>query len=120
MRRAKDAVGTYGERVAAAYLVARGMRVVARNWHGTAGEIDIIATDGVDIVVFCEVKTRRTDRFGSPAEAVVPTKVRRIRRLAAEWLNGHHPHPRTVRFDVISVRPQPAGRAWVDHLRGAF
>lgn len=119
MTRAKDAVGAYGERVAVTYLVSQGMALLDRNWRGTAGEVDIIARDGDDLV-FCEVKTRRSDLFGTPAEAVVPAKVRRLRRLAAEWIRKSGVRPRQVRFDVISVRPQRSGPARVEHLRGAF
>ena len=119
MTQAKDAVGAYGERVAVAHLLAQGMVVLDRNWRTAGGEIDIVLRDR-DAVVFCEVKTRRGDRFGEPAEAVVAGKVRRLRRLAAQWLAASGVHPRHVRFDVVSVRPQPAGPARVEHLRGAF
>ncbi len=119
MTQAKDAVGAYGERVAVAHLVAQGMVVLDRNWRTPSGEIDIVLRDGSD-VVFCEVKTRRGDRFGVPAEAVGATKVRRLRRLAAQWLAASGVRPARVRFDVVSVRPQPAGAAHVDHLRAAF
>ena len=119
MTQAKDAVGAYGERVALAHLVAQGMVVLGRNWRGPSGEVDIILRDGADLV-FVEVKTRRGDRFGTPAEAVVGTKVRRLRRLAAQWLAATGLRPRRIRFDVVSVLPQPAGAAQVEHLRGAF
>jgi len=63
------------------------------------------------LVVICEVKTRRSDRFGAPVEAVNPTKVRRLRRLAGEWLAdsrakgllGVSSSNLDVRFDVASV-----------------
>jgi putative endonuclease len=119
MTQAKDAVGAYGERVAVAHLVEQGMVVLDRNWRSRTGEIDIVLRDGPDLV-FCEVKTRRTDRFGSPAEAVTTTKVRRLRRLAAEWLAEAGLRVPTVRFDVVSVQPRSAGAAQVEHLRGAF
>lgn len=119
MTRAKDAVGAYGERVAVRYLVNQGMALLERNWRGTAGEIDIIVRDG-DALVFCEVKTRRSETFGTPAEAVVPAKMRRLRRLAREWMAARGLRPRDVRFDVVSVRPQASGAAQVEHLRGAF
>lgn len=119
MTRAKDAVGAYGERVAVRYLVNQGMALLERNWRGTAGEIDIIARDG-DTLVFCEVKTRRSETFGIPAEAVIPPKARRIRLLAQQWMSSRGLRPRDVRFDVVSVRPQVSGPAEVSHLRGAF
>jgi putative endonuclease len=71
-------------------------------------------------VVFCEVKTRRSALFGSPAEAVSPAKVRRLRRLAGRWLAESAVRPREIRFDVVSVLPQPRGAAVVEHLRAAF
>jgi len=119
MTRAKDAVGAYGERVAVAHLVAEGMVLLDRNWRGRTGEIDVVLREGA-AVVFCEVKTRRSNRFGAPAEAVVATKVRRLRRLAAQWLDETGVRPAEVRFDVVSVLPQPAGAARVEHVRGAF
>ncbi|MBO0870148.1 MAG: YraN family protein [Micromonosporaceae bacterium] len=119
MGRAKDAVGRYGERVAVAYLVAQGMRVLARNWRCAAGEIDAILCDG-DTLVILEVKTRRGDQFGVPAEAVVPAKAARLRRLAMLWLAQSSVHYTEVRFDVVSVLPRARGAALVEHLRGAF
>jgi putative endonuclease len=119
MTRATDGVGSYGERMAVRHLVAEGLVLLDRNWRCSAGEIDIIAREG-DVLVFCEVKTRRTTRFGTPAEAVVATKVRRLRRLAAQWLAATGLSPREVRFDVVSVLPQHKGACRVEHLRGAF
>lgn len=119
MTRAKDAVGAYGERVAVRYLVNQGMALLERNWRGTAGEIDIIVRDG-DALVFCEVKTRRSETFGTPSEAVIPAKMRRIRLVAKQWMSERGLRPREVRFDVVSVWPQSSGPAEVEHLRGAF
>jgi putative endonuclease len=82
----------------------RGGRVLARNWRSTAGELDLVVAEGAT-VVFCEVKTRTSARFGSGLEAVGPDKCRRIRRLAAAWLAAHRAAagPTDVRFDVASV-----------------
>jgi putative endonuclease len=119
MTQAKDAVGAYGERVAVRYLLDQGMALLDRNWRCGVGEIDAIMRDG-DAMVFVEVKTRRGDGFGTPAEAVVPAKAARLRRLAALWLAETRLRPNEVRFDVVSVMPQPSGPASVEHLRGAF
>jgi putative endonuclease len=119
MTRAKDAVGAYGERVAVQYLIEQGMVLLDRNWRCPAGELDAILRDGEDIV-FAEVKTRRSGRFGTPAEALVGGKVARIRRAAASWLAQAGVRPREVRFDVVSVLPQRSGAAIVEHLRAAF
>lgn len=117
--RAKDAVGRYGENVAASYLAAAGWQVVDRNWRGRAGEIDIVALHGDELVVV-EVKTRSGDGYGHPAEAVTHAKLARLRRLAAEWLAGHDLHPRSVRVDVIAVRTARRGPATVEHLTGVL
>lgn len=113
------AVGAYGERCAVRHLVESGQRVVVRNWRTNQGEIDIVAWDG-DVLAFCEVKTRRSATFGSPGEAVVATKARRLRRLAAEWLEANDVHPREVRFDVIEVFAPKSGAARVEHIKAAF
>jgi putative endonuclease len=117
--RAKDAVGAYGERVAARHLVEAGMVVLDRNWRCPHGELDIVARDGVALV-FCEVKTRRGTEFGAPVEALVPAKVQRLRRLAGIWLADSGLRPGEIRFDVLSVFPQDTGAARIEHLRGAF
>jgi putative endonuclease len=119
MTRVRQAIGTYGERLAARHLEAAGLVVLARNWRCADGEVDLILRDGDDLV-FCEVKTRRGTLFGSPAEAVSPAKVRRLRRLAARWLAESSVRPREIRFDVVSVLPQRRGAAVVEHIRAAF
>ncbi|HEX6970350.1 MAG TPA: YraN family protein [Micromonosporaceae bacterium] len=119
MTTARQALGAYGERRAAIHLTAAGLRIVARNWRCSLGEIDIIAWER-DVLVFCEVKTRRSTAFGTPAEAVLPTKARRLRRLAAQWMTDNKARPREVRFDVIEVLLPAAGAPRLNHIRGAF
>ena len=115
----RQALGAYGERVAAQHLQAQGLVILYRNWRCPDGEVDIVLRDGDDIV-FCEVKTRRGDLFGTPAEAVDHRKVRKLRRLAHRWLEETGIHPRAIRFDVVEVRPQPRGATRVAHIRAAF
>ena len=92
-----------GEAAAAAWYEARGYEVVARNWRCRDGELDLILQRG-RMFVFCEVKSRTTDAFGLPAEAVTRQKRARIRRLAARWLEEDAPlRPREIRFDVIAI-----------------
>ncbi|GAA4658843.1 YraN family protein [Kineococcus glutinatus] len=115
--RAEDAVGGYGERIAARHLEQAGMVVLARNWRCELGELDLIARDG-DCLVVCEVKTRRSTAAGHPLEAVTPVKLARLRRLAAAWMSAHGVHPREVRLDVVGVLRPLRGPAVVEHLRG--
>jgi putative endonuclease len=110
-------VGGFGERVACRYLVSQGLVLLDRNWRTREGELDVVARDGGD-VVFIEVKTRRSTRYGLPAEAVVPAKARRVRLLARLWLAANEERCERVRFDVVSVL---VGRTLaLQHLRGAF
>lgn len=116
-------MGEQGERAVADWYGDRGFTVVAQNWRTRTGEIDLVAMSG-DLVVFCEVKTRTSNRFGAPVEAVTPTKVRRLRRLGAEWLSearaaGDIPRGLDVRFDVASVTFE-RGRLSVEVVEGAF
>ena len=86
--RVKDAVGRFGEDVAAQHLLAAGLQILERNWRCREGELDIVARDGSELV-FVEVKTRSSLAFGTPAEAVGPAKAARLRRLALCWLAEH-------------------------------
>ena len=95
-------LGRQGEQLACAVLTEAGLQVVARNWRCRLGEIDVIAS-GPGLLVFCEVKTRRGDAYGSAAAAVTPRKQARLRRLAAAYLSGADHGPRRVRFDVVTV-----------------
>ncbi|MGW8568399.1 YraN family protein [Isoptericola sp. NPDC055881] len=118
--RAKDAVGQYGERVAARHVEAQGLQVLERSWRGTRGELDLVARDG-DVLVAIEVKTRRGTAFGHPAEAVSPAKLARVRRLTGQWLAEHrHVRCREVRVDVVAVVLPKSGAAQVEHLVGVL
>ena len=117
--RAKDAVGRYGEDVAARHLQEAGLEIVARNWRCPEGEIDIVARER-GVLVICEVKTRSTAAFGMPAEAVTRKKADRLRRLAYLWLEAHPAGGAEVRFDVVSVVRGATGASVVEHVRAAF
>lgn len=96
-------IGRDGEDRAASWYQDRGFRVVARNWRVREGEIDLIATRGDDLVVFCEVKRRTTDRYGRGAEAVGWRKQQRIRAVALHWLSRQDGRFPEIRFDVAEV-----------------
>jgi putative endonuclease len=114
---AKDALGRYGEDVAAAHLRDAGLTILERNWRCDIGEIDIVARDG-DVLVVCEVKTRSGLRFGSPLEGVTVRKAARLRRLAARWLQEQDVRPAHVRIDLVGVLQTGRGAAEVEHVRG--
>ena len=119
MTDARRLVGDAGEDAVAEWYRAAGFDVVARNWRVREGEIDLIARRG-RVLVFCEVKTRRSDAFGIPAEAVTFRKQARIRKLAAQWLAAKSGDGVDVRFDVASVHPDGRGGWIVDVIDAAF
>ena len=118
---AKDELGRRGEDVAVGVLERAGLVVLARNWRCAEGELDIVATDRDSTVVFCEVKTRSGEGFGSPFEAVTRAKRRKLRRLAVLWLTANpvKVFP-ALRFDVIGVLWRPGAAPEVDHRVEAF
>jgi len=117
--RVKDAVGAYGEHVAAQYLTRSGYIILARNWRCAEGEIDIVAMDGETVVV-CEVKTRSGPGFGSGLDAVTREKAARVRTLGRRWLGEFGRSDAPLRFDVIAVHQSRRGIADVEHIQGAF
>ena len=119
MTDARRALGAAGEEAVAEWYGRSGYVVLARNWRVREGEIDVIARRGKTIV-FCEVKTRRGDAFGTPAEAVTPRKQARIRKLAVRWLGDHDERADVLRFDVAAVKPDGQGAWIVDVFEAAF
>jgi putative endonuclease len=112
-------LGRKGEDLAADHLTERGLVVLSRNWRCRDGELDIVATDGHTLVV-CEVKTRTSDDFGSPAEFITPAKMRRIRFATQAWLRRYRVGWCEIRFDVITVLWPRYGSPELRYLRGAF
>jgi putative endonuclease len=96
------ALGGFGEKLAAAHYRAHGYAVLERNWRCRVGEIDLICARGTTLVV-CEVKARTGSARGHPLEAVTEPKQRRLRRLAAAYLQQQGWRWPEVRFDVVSV-----------------
>ena len=115
--RAKDALGRDGEQVAAEYLQRSGLRILARNWRCSEGEIDIVAAER-RVLVVCEVKTRSSTRYGTPVEAITRAKRRRLRRLAVRWLAANGVLFDEVRIDVVGLTRDPAGGFTIEHVRG--
>jgi putative endonuclease len=92
--------GARGEDRAVAHLRALGYHIVERNYRCKLGELDIIARDG-DTLVFVEVRTRKSARYGTALETVSPAKQRTIARVAQHYLLRQP--PRACRFDVIGI-----------------
>jgi putative endonuclease len=100
-------------------LRARGYRIVARNVRLRGGELDVVAEDA-GTIVFVEVKARRSNLFGTPAEAVGPRKQHTLCHLALRYLAGRRLANRPCRFDVVEVWVDSAGAFRTGVLRDAF
>lgn len=95
-------LGREGEDFATRYLTEAGFEIVDRNWRCTDGEVDIVAR-GEGYLVFVEVKTRSSIGSGHPLEAITPTKITRMTRVAYRWLDEHPGPFEPIRLDVVSV-----------------
>ncbi len=102
MTYARQALGQFGENVAAEELERRGYEILARRYRTRHGEIDIVARDG-DTIVFVEVKARATAEFGTAAEAVTAWKQRRLAAMATDYLARSRVAPCPCRFDVVAI-----------------
>jgi putative endonuclease len=120
MAATRRALGTAGEDAAAAWLESHGYQILARNVRTRYGEIDVVARQGA-LMVFVEVKSRTSDRFGHPADAIVWRKRRRLSHLAAMCLQRFGLEHCLVRFDAIAVHLSPDGHVReVEHIPDAF
>ena len=118
MTASRIALGKTGEDLACRELERRGYAILARRYRLRIGEIDIVCRDGKTLV-FVEVKAREGKVFGDAAEAVTPTKRRRIVALATEYLARHHLSDHQCRFDVVSIQMN-AGQSTIEVFQGAF
>src|SRR5215468_9467074 len=113
-RQVAFALGLSAESRAAAYLIAKGHRIVARRWRSGVGEVDIVARRR-NTLVFVEVKAR--ERLDDAAEAILPRQQRRIIAAAQAWLASHPDDVNSnIRFDVVLVAPKSLPR----HIVAAF
>ena len=95
-----------GESLAVAHLKGRGYNILERNYRAVRGEIDLIAQDS-DFIVFVEVKTRRSLKFGLPQTAVTTQKQRQISKVALAYLQTKNLFDTPCRFDVIAIHLSP-------------
>jgi putative endonuclease len=111
--------GQAGESAAEEYLRHKGYRIVARNLRFQVGELDLVAEDG-QVLVFIEVKARRTDAYGGAVYAVHQRKQEKVIQLAAQYLARHHIKDRLCRFDVVLLQGSNAGAPQIEHIQNAF
>ncbi|MEZ4892232.1 MAG: YraN family protein [Saprospiraceae bacterium] len=94
--------GKLGESLAAQYLEDKGWKIAARNWRAGKGEIDIIAWENDRLLVFVEVKTRSSERFGGPEGAVKRQKMKTLARTAGFYMEKIN-YDWEIRFDTIAI-----------------
>jgi putative endonuclease len=116
---ARQTLGRAAEEAAARFLQQAGLAVIERNVRFAEGEIDLVCRDD-GVVVFVEVKCRRTGWDEAPAAAVSWRKQRRLTRLAQHYLKRYRLDGVRCRFDVVSVTADGHGALDVRHVRSAF
>ncbi|WP_432822764.1 YraN family protein [Trichloromonas sp.] len=118
MTEARLSLGRWGEEQAVLFLRRKGLKILECNLRTPVGEIDIVARHG-KLLVFVEVKTRRSLAYGTPQEAVGPVKQRQILRAAQWYLADQGAAGIQSRFDVVAVLAD-GGQAKIEHIPDAF
>lgn len=112
------AFGNFGEKIAIKYLLKQGYQIITCHYQKKIGEIDIIALDPQKFLVFFEVKTRISDKFGQPEEAVMPFKIRKLIKTAMWFLKEKKIENQKFRFDVLAIKlDQEKRKAQVKHFK---
>ena len=118
-RNPRKLFGQAGESAAEEYLRRKGYRILERNLRSSLGELDLVAEDG-QVLVFVEVKARRTNAFGGAIHAVHHRKQEKLIQLAAQYLARHHIKNRLCRFDVVLLQGLNAAAPQIEHIQNAF
>ena len=119
MPSARSRIGRSAEIAAAAELGRRGYRIIASNYRCRAGEIDFVANEG-ECLVFVEVRCKRTNEYGTPAESITPAKMRKLVSTAEHYLVERGLTDTACRFDVVEVVSEGGKLVVKDILRDAF
>jgi putative endonuclease len=119
MTSSRQAVGRWGEDTAVHYLAANGYSILERNMRTAHGEIDIVASkDG--LLIFVEVKTRRSHAFAYPEDSVTSRKQAHLLSAAEEYLQAQPESGDSWQFDVIAVEGTPGGKAQIEHFENVI
>ena len=115
----RRSLGDWGEDKAQRYLSDQGYQLLARNWRTREGEIDLVIEQDLTIF-FIEVKTRKTDRFGSPEESITPGKQKRLMKTCLAYLQEDHYENRDWRIEVVAIEAMRSGEITrLDHYENA-
>lgn len=102
-RKPTSKFGAVAEDYAVKLLENSGYKVIDRNFYSKFGEIDIVALENKDTLVFVEVKARWSNKFGAPEEAVTPQKLWKIKKTGEYYSSKHPGMPRKLRIDVVAL-----------------
>jgi putative endonuclease len=111
--------GQRGEQTAADYLKSRGYSIVETNWRCPHGEIDVIARQDA-MMIFVEVRTRRTDSTEQPFESITPAKQKRLQKLAYAYLSAHQLKHIAWRIDLIAIAWPRSGEPIIEHVENGL
>ena len=115
----RQQIGRQGEAIAVAYLTDKGYKILQRNWFCATGELDLIVeNENRDTLVFVEVRTRRSSRYGTAEESVTPAKQARLIELAQTYLQQMTPSHQAWRIDVVAVHLS-RGLPQINHIENA-
>jgi putative endonuclease len=130
LSQSRQELGRWGEALAADYLVDQGYTIVARNERTPYGEIDLVANklsgptaeshESQEVLVFVEVKTRTSQYFGYPEEAVTPRKQMNLISAAQHYLQEHPDLDLDWRIDVIAIERYPDRAPIIHHFENAL
>jgi putative endonuclease len=115
----KQAIGQWGEELAARYLESEGYTILARNLHSAHGEIDIIASKEAALI-FVEVKTRSSHAFAYPEDSVTLRKQAHLLSAAEDYLQAHPGSAECWQFDVIAIERKPGGKPEIVHFENVI
>ena len=118
MSEQQRAVGKAGEDTAVKYLQKQGYRILERNFRCRFGKIDLIARDK-GVLVFIEVKTRRSHAFGPPAMAVTPEKQRHLIKASQVFMSRTGRQHDVCRFDVVTIQ-MGSSEPCIEIIKNAF
>ena len=116
----RQETGNLGEKLAVGFLQKQGYHILQTNYRCPEGEVDIVARRK-DCLVFIEVRTRRSQEFGSPEESITPAKMDKLRRVAAHYRQTHDDTPASWRIDVVAIEMDRQNRPLrIEHIENAI
>lgn len=120
MKNLNKCIGNYGEDLARKYIEEKGYSLLEQNFLCKLGEIDLIAKDN-NYICFIEVKTRYSQKYGSPLESITPSKQKKIYRTAQYYICINNIHKSYFRFDAIEVIISTNGKnPYINLIKNAF